>query len=61
MITYLKSAGISFFKYCGKRFGLGLSKELLCITLAQEDVKLLPFKVGGLKKSDIFGFKATFC
>ena len=50
MITYLKSAGILFFKYCAKRYGLGLSKELLFITIAQGASKLLLVKVGGPKK-----------
>ena len=39
-----------FFKYSVKRYGLGLSNELLCIMIAQGAAKLWPFKVEGWRK-----------
>ena len=47
-ITYLKNAGMLFFKYCAKKYGLGLSNELLVIIIAQGATKLWPVKVGDL-------------
>ena len=49
-ITYLKSAGMLFFKYCAKRYGLELSKELLCIVMGQGAAKLWCIKVGVPRK-----------
>ena len=46
-ITHLKSAGMLIFKYCAKRYGLGLSNELLFIIIAQGAAKLWPINVGG--------------
>ena len=60
MIAFLKSAGMLFFRYFTKRYGLGLLKELLYNTMAQAAAKLCPFKIGGLKKLRHFGFEATF-
>ena len=48
-ITYLKSAGMLFFKCCAKRYDLGLSNEPLFIITAQEATKLWPVKVRGPK------------
>ena len=60
MIEYLRSAGMLFSRHFKKSYGLGLSKELLCITMAQAAAKLWPFKIGGLKKIRHFGYKAIF-
>ena len=38
--TLFKSAEMLFFKYCTKRYGLGLSKELLEISIALGASKL---------------------
>ena len=40
MITYLKSTGVLFFKYCAKRYGLGLLNELLFIIIAKGAAKI---------------------
>ena len=47
MITYLKNAGMLFFKYCAKWYGLELSKVLLYIIVAQGAEKTLTFWVWG--------------
>ena len=39
-ITYLKSAGMLFFKKYAKKYGLGLLNELLFIIIAQGAAKL---------------------
>ena len=44
-IRYLKDAAMLSFKYSLKRYDLGLSNELLLITIAQETAKLWPSKV----------------
>ena len=54
-ITYLKSAAMLFFKQYPNRYCLGLSNELLFITIAQEAAKLWPFKVGGPKEKSYPG------
>ena len=52
-ITSLKSAGMLFLKYCAKRYGSGLSKELLYIIIVQGAAKVWPVNVGGPKKVDL--------
>ena len=47
---YLKSTVILFFEKSPNKYDLGLSNELLFIIIAQGTAKLLPVKVGGLKK-----------
>ena len=47
MIIYFKSALMLFFKYCDKRYGLGLTNEQLFIITAQGAAKLWPVKFGG--------------
>ena len=43
----LRSATMLFFKLSAKRYGIGLSNELVFIKIAQEAAKLSPVKVGG--------------
>ena len=50
-ITCLKSAWMLFIKKCTSRYSFGLSKQLLCIIIAQGDSNLWPVKVIGQKNS----------
>ena len=57
---YLKSSAMLFFKVSTDRYGLGLSNELLFISIAQGTAKLRSVKFRGKKKSDILKLKLYF-